>query len=57
MNTIEVRNPFNNTLIEKVSLQSETEVQAVLDVAYEAYLDQKNWLAKYKIVEILEKTM
>jgi len=57
MNTIEVRNPFNNTLIEKVSLQSETEVQAVLDVAYEAYLDQKNWLAKYKIVEILEKAM
>lgn len=57
MNIIEVRNPFNDTLIEKVTLQSETEVQAALDVAYNAYLDQKNWLPKYKIVEILEKTM
>ena len=57
MKTIEIRNPFNNTLIEKVTLQSETEVQAALDLAYNAYLDQKNWLPKYEIIKILEKTM
>ena len=57
MKTIEIRNPFNNTLIEKVSLQSEAEVQAALDLAYNAYLDQKNWLPKYEIIKILEKTM
>ena len=57
MKTIEIRNPFNNTLIEKVTLQSETEVQAALDLAYNAYLDQKNWLLKYEIIKILEKTM
>jgi len=57
MKTLRVTNPFNDELLEEITMQDSAEVKAALDLAHNAYLDQDNWLAKHQRIKILEKTM
>ncbi len=57
MEKIEVTSPFNGRVVGSVNFNSINEVECAINLAHETFLDKKNWLPKYKRVEILENAM
>lgn len=55
--TIEIRSPFDESLIEKLQVNNEPEVMNMLEEAYEAFNDRNNWLEHYERTEILNKLL
>lgn len=53
--TIEVTSPFDDSVVGTVPFSTMEEVKSALDLAHEKFLDRKNWLPKFKRIEILEK--
>jgi len=53
----EVRSPFNDEIVGEVPFSSYEEVEAVIDLAYEKFLDVDNWIPRHERVAILEKAM
>ena len=54
MATLKVNAPFDQSLIKEIPLASAEEMQQAIDRAQSLFLDQTEWLPKYKRVEILE---
>ncbi len=57
MKTIEVKSPYDDSVVGEVPFTSIEGVEKAIDIAYEKFLDVDNWLPKFKRVEILEKLM
>lgn len=57
MNLIDVKSPFDDSLIGKVAFNTNKEVQDAIALASSTFLDFKNHLPKYKRIEILEKVV
>ena len=57
MNTIEVTSPYDGKVVGTVPFTSLEEIEKVIDIAYEKFLDVDNWIPKFKRVEILENVM
>ncbi|MGB6328316.1 MAG: aldehyde dehydrogenase family protein [Halarcobacter sp.] len=57
MSIIEVRSPFDDSVVGSVPFGSVPEVEAALDLAKATFLDHENALPKYKRIEILEKVV
>lgn len=57
MNLIDVKSPFDDSLIGKVAFNTNNEVQDAIALASSTFLDFKNHLPKYKRIEILEKVV
>jgi len=53
---LEVVNPFDQKVIGKVNLVDWNTADQYLQTAYDLHRDRKNWLPKYKRIEILEKS-
>jgi acyl-CoA reductase-like NAD-dependent aldehyde dehydrogenase len=52
---IEVTSPYDDSVVGTVPFNTQEEVEAALDLAHKTFLDRKNWIPRYKRVEILEK--
>ena len=52
-----VTSPYDGKVLSTLDALNKEEVEAILDRAKEAYENQEKWLAKYKRVEILKKTI
>ena len=57
MKTIEVKSPYDDSVVGEVPFTTIEGVEKAIDVAYEKFLDVDNWIPKFKRVEILEKLM
>jgi len=57
MNTIEVRSPFDGSIVGTVPFKTYEEVQEAINLAETTFLDYENALPKYKRVEILENVV
>ncbi|MEO0367598.1 MAG: aldehyde dehydrogenase family protein [Pseudomonadota bacterium] len=55
MATIKVNNPFDGSLLDELTLASESEVETALETAHQAFLNRDNWLPAYERVAILER--
>lgn len=54
MSTLAVNAPHDQTLIKEIPLATSQEMADAIDRAHALFLDQSQWLPKYKRVEILE---
>jgi acyl-CoA reductase-like NAD-dependent aldehyde dehydrogenase len=54
---LEVRTPYDNTLISTVKIADETVIEQALKIASELFNNRKKWLTPAKRIEILEKTI
>eukprot|EP00767_Chilomastix_cuspidata_P008089 gnl/Chilomastix_cuspidata/9120.p1 GENE.gnl/Chilomastix_cuspidata/9120~~gnl/Chilomastix_cuspidata/9120.p1 ORF type:complete len:464 (-),score=-39.67 gnl/Chilomastix_cuspidata/9120:2-1393(-) len=57
MKTIEVKSPYDDSVVGEVPFTSIEGVEKAIDIAHEKFLDVDNWIPKFKRVEILEKLM
>ncbi|RXK12440.1 aldehyde dehydrogenase [Halarcobacter mediterraneus] len=57
MKTIEVKSPYDDSVVGEVPFTSIEGVEKAIDIAHERFLDVDNWIPKFKRVEILEKLM
>lgn len=57
MSTIDVHNPYDQTLIKRLPLSSSEEVEAALSKAHQLVSDRDNWLPAYQRIEILERVI
>lgn len=55
MSTLKVFAPFDQSLIEEIPLVDSQQMQTAIDQAHALFLDQSQWLPKYKRVTVLEK--
>ncbi len=55
MSLLDVTNPFDDTLVGKVKLSSESRVESSLAIAKQTYRNNKKGLPKYERVAILKK--
>jgi acyl-CoA reductase-like NAD-dependent aldehyde dehydrogenase len=53
--TIDVKNPYDGTLLKTFSYMDEQTALAMLETAYERYCDRGSWLDASKRIDILEK--
>lgn len=53
--TFELRNPFDNALIETLEYTSEAQAQDALKTAYKVHRDRNQWLSKSERIQILER--
>jgi acyl-CoA reductase-like NAD-dependent aldehyde dehydrogenase len=57
MTNVTVNSPYDGKVLKELDLASIADVDAMLDVAVEAYTNQDAWLKKHEIVAILDKTV
>ena len=56
MTNLKLYSPFNNSLINELSLQRENEVESYLAIAHQLHKKNPQGLPAYQRIEILEKT-
>ncbi len=54
---LQVRNPFDQTEIKKIPLNTKADIEAALDTAHHLFLNQDQWLPPYQRIEILERVV
>ena len=57
MNTTQVTNPFDGSLIREIPKQSATDVEQALGTGHRLFNDRNAWLPAFKRIAILEKTV
>ena len=57
MNTTQVTNPFDGSLIREIPKQSASDVEQALDTGHRLFNDRNEWLQAFKRIAILEKTV
>ena len=57
MTTIKVNNPYDQSLIKEINLNSAAEVSAAIDQAHQKFIDREQWIPAYKRIEILERVI
>jgi len=57
MNTTQVTNPFDGSLIREIPKQSASDVEQALDTGHRLFNDRNAWLPAFKRIAILEKTV
>lgn len=55
MQTVKVTNPYDESLIEEITLNTTADVDLALDKAYGLFSNQDQWIAAHKKTKILEK--
>ena len=53
---LEVRSPYDQSLIKKIPLVGTQEVEKALTTAYALFQDQSKWIPAYERIAILERT-
>jgi acyl-CoA reductase-like NAD-dependent aldehyde dehydrogenase len=53
---LEVRSPYDQSLIKKIPLVGKQEVEKALTTAYALFQDQSKWIPAYERIAILERT-
>ncbi|NOU59754.1 aldehyde dehydrogenase family protein [Marinifilum caeruleilacunae] len=56
MNTIQVKSPFDGSLIQEIPLLNSQQVEEKIANAYALFQDKSRWLKPFERIEILEKT-
>ncbi|MEM6830982.1 MAG: aldehyde dehydrogenase family protein [Bacteroidota bacterium] len=54
MSTLQIKAPYDQSLIKELRLQTSGEMNAMLSKAFDLFSHRSNWLPKYKRIEILE---
>lgn len=55
--TIKVRSPYNEELLQEIEVAKREDVESALELARSVFDDQEKWLAKHERVAILQKTV
>lgn len=57
MNSIDVMNPLDQSLIKTLTLNSSAELETAMQTAHQLVSDRANWLPAHQRIEILERTI
>ncbi len=57
MNTIDVLNPLDQSLIKTLTLNSSADLETAMQTAHELVSDRKNWLPAHQRIAIFERTI
>ena len=54
MSTLKVFSPYDRTMIEEIPMHSESDLHRMLSRAEQLFLDRREWIPKFRRIEILE---
>lgn len=57
MQTVKVTNPYDDSLIQEINLNTTVDVDNALDKAHNLFQNQENWIPSFKKTEILENVI